>query len=60
MGAQAARVSSRRAAADTVGVQRVPVRVEPLHTPGFVLPLAVEETLDPCHPVVLAGLHLGW
>ena len=59
MGAETGRVGALRAAADAVRVQRVPVRVEPLHALGLVLPLAVEETLDLRHPVVLAGLHLG-
>ena len=57
--AQAGRVGARRAAADAVRVERVPVRVEPSHTAGLVRPLTVQEGLHPRHPVALPGLHLG-
>ena len=59
VGAEAGRVGALRAAADAVRVQRVAVRVEPLHAVGLVLPLAVEERLDRAIRSLLAGLHLG-
>ena len=58
VGAEAAGVRAGRAAADAVGVERVPVGVEPLHAVGLVGPLVVEERLDPRHAVALARLHL--
>ena len=45
-------------AADPVRVERVAVRVEPLHPVGLVAPLAVEERLDGRRAVALPGLHL--
>src|SRR4029077_201763 len=57
--AEAAGADPRRAAGDAIGVQRVPLRIEPLHAAGFVLPLAVEECLHAGHPVALPSLHLG-
>ena len=59
VGAEAAGVGARRAAADAVRVQRVPAGVEPPHPVRLVLPQAVQERLDPRHPVTLPGLHLG-
>jgi hypothetical protein len=45
-------------ATDAIGVERVPVRVEPLDAIGFTAPLMIQEGLDYGHPVALAGLHL--
>src|SRR3984957_17317643 len=59
MGPEPIGVGARRPAADAVRVERVAVRVEPRRALGVVLPLAVEESPHPGHPVALAGLHLG-
>ena len=59
VGAEAAGVGARRAAADAVRVERVAVGVEPLHAVGLVRPEVVEERLHVGHAVALARLHLG-
>ena len=57
--AQAVGVGALGSAADSVGVEGVAIRVEPLGPVGFARPLGVEEGLDDGHAIALAGLHLG-
>ena len=57
--AESTRVRARRAAPDSIRIDRVASRIEPLRAVRFTDPLLVEKPLHVRHLIALAGLHLG-